>query len=173
MVTLATEASTQSRGLTEVRHRFIRRRVDWFLLAVILAVALPINVFDWITLETAPSSFQIVFIPAISLLSLIHLPALWKSPVMMVVGSEALIWPDCYAEPIPWDAVSGVRKIGNTVTVTIKEGQRFGRATTLFYRMFPEQKRVKKDDCRDIDCNAASITADELISLLEAHLKLR
>ena len=140
MATLAGETTMQSRPLTEVRLRFFRRRVDWLLLAVLLAATLPGEAFDWITFEKAPSSLHLVFFLAILLLSLVHLPALWTSPVMMVIGREALIWPSCYAEPIPWDAVSDVRRNGNTISVTIKEGQRFGRATTVFYRMFPEQK---------------------------------
>ena len=173
MVTLAGETTTQSRPLTEVRLRFFRRRVDWLLLAVLLAATLPSEVFDWITFEKAPSGFHFVFLLAILLLSLVHLPALWTSPVVMVIGREALIWPSCYAEPIPWDAVSDVRRNGNTISVTIEEGQRFGRATTVFYHMFPEQKRVREDDSRSIDCNTTSLTANELMGLLEAHSEHR
>ena len=85
---------------------------------------------------------------------------------MLILEYDGFWMPDRYYEKIPWDAVKSVERKSQSVHLMITEGQHFRRRPTLFYRMFPEQARYKKDDFQLIDCNRLNWTARDLVAFL-------
>ncbi len=170
MQAVADSAEDFAPAEAEVRRRLLLRRPDWFMALILLVVALPNDVLEWFTVPRWPSGWEWGLLAIMALLCTANPWALLKRTPVMVLKPEGFALPDYYEDIVPWDAVKMLERNGQTIRMTIAEGQRFGRKRILYYRMFPEQARYKKDDFQVVDCNRCDWSARDLLAFMERHV---